>query len=359
MHAKFPPLAAACALVFAGAATAQSGVTVSGIADAAVRSVNNEGGGSTRSVVSGSNSTSRLVFRGTEDLGDGLSAGFWLEHGIALDTGNPAGGTAFFDRRSTVSLASRALGELRLGRDYVPTYIAWSRHDPFSHVGVAGSNNFGGNGPTGPIRAAFGTNANTTVRANNSLQLFLPGGLGGLEGAVMVAAGEGGTAANGASKLNGLRVGWSSGPYGVVVATARTTNDLTGSSNKFKDTVVGGNAGFGEVKLTLAWRKFEYTSAEQTNLLVGAVWSHGLGDLKFSYVKGNLRGRVGTTQIDANDATQVGLGYVYNLSRRSALYVSAARITNDGRGNFVIPGGPALTAGGTSTGYEAGVRHNF
>lgn len=359
MHSKLSPLAAACALAFAGTAAAQSGVTVSGIADAAARNVSNEGGGSMTSLVSGSNSTSRLVFRGTEDMGGGLSAGFWLEHGIALDTGNPAGGTLFYDRRSTVSLASKTLGEVRLGRDFVPTYVAWARHDPFSHVGVAGSNNFGGSGPTGPIRAAFGTNANTTVRASNSAQVLLPGGLGGVEGGVMVAAREGGTAANGASKLSGLRVGWSSGPYGVVVATAQTTNDLTGPSSKFKDTVVGGNAGFGPVKLTLAWRRFEYTTAEQTNLLFGAVWIHGQGELKLSYVKGNLQGRVGTTVIDANDAKQFGLGYVYHLSRRSAMYATAARIANDGRGNFVIPGGPTLTAGGTSTGYEAGVRHVF
>ncbi len=359
MHPARPTLAAACALLFAGAATAQSSVSISGIADAAARSVSNEGGGSIKSLVSGSNSTSRLVFRGTEDLGGGLSAGFWLEHGIALDTGNPTGGTLFYDRRSTVSLASKSIGELRLGRDYVPTYIAWSRHDPFSHVGVAGSNNFGGSGPTGPIRAAFGTNANTTVRANNSVQVFLPGGLGGVEGGVMVSAGEGGTAANGAAKLQGLRVGWTSGAFGVVVANSQTTTDLTGTSNKFKDTVVGGNAGFGPVKLTLAWRKFEYTTAEQTNLLFGAVWRHGLGDLTFSYVKGDLQGRVGTTVIDANDATQLGLGYVYSLSKRSALYATAARISNDGRGNFVIPGGPTLTAGGTSTGYEAGLRHSF
>ena len=74
--------------------------------------------------------------------------------------------------------------------------------------------------------------------------------------ALMVAAREGSTAANGASRLNGLRIGWSSGPYGVVVATAQTTNDLTGPSSKFKDTVVGGNAGFGPVKLTLAGRCF-------------------------------------------------------------------------------------------------------
>lgn len=356
---KFAFTATALALAFGSSAWAQSSVTISGIADAAARSVSNEGSGSVKSLVSGSNSTSRLVFRGTEDLGGGLSASFWLEHGIALDSGAASGGTQFYDRRSTVSLASATAGEVRLGRDYVPTYTVWVRHDPFSHVGVAGSNNFGGSGPTGPIRAAFGTNPNTTVRSNNSVQFLLPGGLGGVEGGVMVAAGEGGTTASGADKLIGARLGWNSPSYGVVVATSRTSNDLTGTSNKFQDSVVGGNATIGSLKLTLAWRQFKYTSAKQTNTLLGAVYSMGLHDLKASYLRGNLSGQVGATRIDANDATQLGLGYVYNLSKRSALYATYARIDNDGLANFVIPGGPTLVAGRKSTGYEAGLRHSF
>jgi predicted porin len=131
------PIAMALA---AGSAWSQ-GVTVSGIADAAARYVDNENRGSVKSLVSGSNSTSRIVFRGTEDLGDGLAAGFHLEHGFVLDTGTPASSTQFFDRRSTVSIISAKLGELRAGRDFVPSYVNWSRYDPFGYVGVAGSNN--------------------------------------------------------------------------------------------------------------------------------------------------------------------------------------------------------------------------
>ena len=116
---KTSPIAAALLALCAAPAFAQSSVTVTGIADAAVRSVSNEGRGSVKSLVSGSNATSRLVFRGIEDLGGGLSASFHLEHGIALDNGNPTGG--FWVRRSTVSLASKTLGELRLGRDFVPS----------------------------------------------------------------------------------------------------------------------------------------------------------------------------------------------------------------------------------------------
>lgn len=356
---KVRRVAALLALGFTTAAWAQSGVVLSGVADAAARSVSNQGSGSIKSLVSGSNATSRLVFRGIEDLGDGLSAGFWLETGIALDTGSSTSSTQFFDRRAVVSLARNSIGELRLGRDYVPTYTAWVRHDPFSHVGVAGSNNFAGSGPNGPIRAAFGTNANTTVRANNSIQVVLPSGLGGLEGTLMVAAGEGGSAANGFAKLNAARLGWASGKFGVVAAASESTNDITGRNNKFKDTVLGGNAGFGDFKLTAAWREFKFLNAKQTNMLVCATYVTGQSEIKASYVRGNLAGRVGSTNIDANDATQVGLGYVYNLSKRSALYTTVSRIDNDGTANFVIPGGPTLIAGRKSTGYEAGFRHSF
>ena len=117
-------------------AAAQSSVSISGIMDLAVRSVSNEGVGSMKSMVSGSNSTSRIIISGREDLGDGLSAGFHLEHGILADTGGTAVGNKFWDRRSTVSIASKTLGELRLGRDFVPSYTNWSRYDPFAYVGV-------------------------------------------------------------------------------------------------------------------------------------------------------------------------------------------------------------------------------
>lgn len=72
------------------------------------------------------------------------------------------------------------------------------------------------------------------------------------------------------------------------------------------------------------------------------------------------RGALGRPVIDANDARQFGLGYVHDLSRRTALYATAARISHDGAATFVIPGGPAGLGGGrSSTGFEAGVRHLF
>lgn len=347
----------ACALLAAGStwlasAQAQSSVTINGIADAAARSVSNSGRGSVKSLVSGSNSTSRIIVRGAEDLGGGLSASFHLEHGLALDTGLPTGG--FWDRRSTVSLASKAAGELRLGRDFVPTYAGWSRFDPFSYVGIAGSNNLISGSQQGPIRAGFGTGANTTVRSSNGIQFFLPAGLAGFEGGLMAAAGEGVL-----ERVLGGRIGWAGGP--AVVSLAHTTSkSSTPGLATFKDTALAGSYRIGSVRLSGGWREFKQASAKQTNLLLGVVVPVGVHEFKASYGRAEMDGRVGTLAIGANGATQVGLGYVRNLSKRSALYVHASHMDNEGSASFVIPGGPAgMPGGGTSKGYELGMRHTF
>jgi len=352
-------IAAVAAVAAATGAQAQSSVTVAGVADAAIRQVSNDGVGTDRSLASGGNATSRLIFRGTEDLGDGLSAAFWLEHGLALDTGTPAQATQFWDRRATVSLASKTLGEIRAGRDFVPSYSNWSRYDPFSYVGVGSSSNLVSASPIGPIRSAFGSNPNTTVRASNSVQWLMPGGWAGLEGGVMVAAGEGGLAANGQHKVVGARLGYAAAGYGVSAAHTRTTNDLT-AGEAFTDSAIGANADFGVVRVSAAWRRFRQIDAAQTNLLLGAWVPMGSGDWKLSWTRANLSGEVGGVSIDDNDASQIALGYVYNLSKRSALYGTLSRISNSGAATYAVPGGPKGLAGGDSSrGIEAGLRHSF
>jgi predicted porin len=343
----------------AAPAFAQGNVTLSGILDLAARSVSNEGVGSMRSLVSGSNATSRITISGREDLGGGLAAGFHLEHGLAADTGAAASSSKFWDRRTTVSLLAKDWGELRLGRDFVPSYSAWSRHDPFAYVGVARSANFVSASPTGPIRSAFGSNANTTVRSDNAVQWLLPAWLPGLEGGLMVAAGEGGAVASGQAKVIGLRLGWTTTGFGLTAATTSSENSQTGGA-KFKDTVVGAQAEWSPVKLAAAWRRFEQADATQTLTLLAASSTFGMHEFKGSWIRSDLGGTVGSTTIGGNDATQLGLGYVYTLSKRSALYASWARISNDGAARFVIPDGAAgLVAGGRSSGYEAGIRHRF
>ena len=340
-------------------ALAQSSVQISGILDLAVRQVSNEGPGSARSMVSGSNSTSRIALTGREDLGNGLSASFHLEHGLLADTGAPAAANKFWDRRSTVSLTSSSLGELRLGRDFVPSYTVWPRHDPFAYVGVARSANLVSATPVGPIRSAFGSNANTTVRADNALQWIAPAGLGGFEAGVLLAPSEGGAVANGLARIVSARVGYTTASWAVAAATTRSRNTQT-TAGDFKDDVIGGQVNLGAVRVFAAWRQFGYDQTRQRLTTLAASTTQGPHEFKASWVRADMAGRVGTASVDANDADQLGLGYVYNLSKRSALYASLAVISNDSQARFVIPDGPAgIVAGGRSRGMEAGIRHRF
>ena len=355
---KRTTLAFGAMLLAPGASWAQQ-VTLAGVADAAVRVVNNQGRGSVNSLTSGGNSTSKLIIRGNEDLGDGMFAGFYLEHGFLLDSGTPVSSTMFWDRRATVSIGSKAWGEFRAGRDYVPSYSNWTRYDPFTYVGAAGANNFISATPVGPLRAAFGSGANTTVRSSNAVQYILPGNLGGWEGGLLVAAGEGGTAANGQHKVMAGRLGYATSAFNLAAALTRTENNLTGS-NALNDLAIGGSYDLGFAKFSAAWRQFKLGDAKQVNYLIGAWVPMGQGTVKVSWNRVDLRGRIGATNVDANDAQQLGLGYVYDLSKRSALYGTFSRIMNDGGATYVIPGGTSgLAGGGNSTALEIGIRHNF
>lgn len=130
---------AAAALIASTSALAQSSVTLFGVVDATF-SYGRAGGAGAASKRQLGNSgllPSRVGVRGTEDLGGGVNASFWLEAGFSPDNGtglatnlnNQASGGALpglnggqgltFNRRSTVSLAAH-WGELRLGRDYTP-----------------------------------------------------------------------------------------------------------------------------------------------------------------------------------------------------------------------------------------------
>jgi len=131
-------------LVASAAAHAQSSsLSIAGTVDLYANRVT--GSETSRYLVeSGGNSTSKLIFRGSEDLGGGLTAGFWLEAGQSLDTGmgqasninnTPQGATPVagltWNRRSIITLAGN-WGEIHLGRDWSPTYDTFtSRFDPF------------------------------------------------------------------------------------------------------------------------------------------------------------------------------------------------------------------------------------
>ena len=101
-------IALAALATVATAAQAQSSVAVYGLLDAGVSSnfTANSSGQTLTAAANGILATSRLGFRGTEDLGGGLKANFNLESGLNPMTGAQSRSNSFFDRRAIVGAFS-------------------------------------------------------------------------------------------------------------------------------------------------------------------------------------------------------------------------------------------------------------
>ncbi len=359
-------LVALAVLAAAGAASAQSSVTLFGIVDATYAI----GKGSTANRTSLTNSgynSSRLGFRGVEDLGGGMKAGFWLEAGLTNDdgtgqptntnnqaTGGPLAGIGggqglTFARRSTVS-AGGSWGEIRLGRDYTPHFWTLTVYDPFGTNGV-------GTGQTMNSRAGGAT----SVRASNSITYLYGHGFNstyvggaGFHAAVQYYLGENASNAAGGTSKDGsgtsMRVGYGAGPFSVAFATG-TTKFAAGN---ITTTNFGGNYNLGVADLMAHYHtdKNKTTGAKQTGYLIGANVPMGAGMIRTSYSTSK------TSAAGGAKSNKIALGYVHNLSKRTALYGTFARVTNSGGATQSL-NGAATAANQNSTGYDFGVRHAF
>jgi predicted porin len=360
-------LIALAVLAAAGTASAQSSVTLFGVLDAAVQHVSNSGGAKGTRMVQGSNTRSNFGLRGTEDLGGGMAASFWVEADISVDdgtgsatntnnqsTGATGGATGIvFNARSTVSL-SGGWGELRLGRDYTPAFRSLSAFDPFGTRGLG----------TDQLLNSLGgmANSQTSVRASNSIGYFLPA-MGGVYGELKYWLGENsslsGTPA-GATKKDGtgggIRIGYASGPFNVAAAYNRTNY----AAGDFKQSNIGGSWDFGMAKLTAIIAKDKSGSLDGKGFLIGGLVPVGAGEIRLSFARYR-------TDLTAADPTvkKIALGYVHNLSKRTAAYATYARVRNSGGANASVLGSASTTAfgfpsiNGKSSGAEVGLRHSF
>ncbi|MEJ8822711.1 porin [Variovorax humicola] len=431
------------AVLSVSAASAQSSVTLFGVLDASISHY--KVGSATSSTISpttgqpvfsatserrqtvlgnGNSVSSRLGFRGTEDLGGGLAAGFWLEAPLSNDDGSIVR-PPNFTRRSTVSLIG-GFGEIRLGRDYVPSFYNDSIFDPFQTNGVG----------TNIINQTSGVNrSNRTVltadpnynRAPNSVGYFLPPVLGGVYGQAMYSFNE--NVQTDAPLPNGLpfntssqrgryvggRVGYAKGPFDVALAYGQSTLGNFGGTvtapfaaanfaNAYDANIKTANFGIGYdfdvVKITAELSQVKTSfgqpvftnpltgavtrlpvseSANSKGFLVGAQVPIGPHVIKFAYSRvatglpdSTTVVTVGAARVplatDTPDPTvsKIALGYVYNLSKRTALYATVAKIDNkngsaiagfNGNNNSATP----ITGSPNSHnfGYDLGLRHAF
>jgi len=399
-------LIALAVMTAAGAASAQSSVVLFGIVDTMFETLRADAPAGVRLKInrlhnSGYNS-SRLGFRGTEDLGGGMSASFWLEAGVNTDDGTGAAtnvnnqrspGAALagtqgltFNRRSTVSLAG-GWGELRLGRDYVPTFWNTTIFDPFGTNGGGAYTNFS-------QVLATGLGVTTATRASNSVGYFLPANLGGIYGQAMYAFGETRqpivpTAANffqtsDEGRYIGLRLGYASGPFDVAASWGRTRatanivqgfTALTGVGAAglglvdpidYTNWNIGGKWDFGIARVLAQYNQEKVSGGgdfKATSWLIGALVPVGAGEIRASYVRGK-------GDDDLIKGNQIALGYVHNLSKRTAVYTTFSRIDNKNTAGTLIAGGaPAFlnfglgltptAVGGNARAFDLGIRHSF
>lgn len=371
------------ALILAGAASAQSSVALFGVVDAGVARYSQGGLGKTMLDTSGLGPSS-LGFRGTEDLGGGLSAHFWLEAALLNDVGagsssgngNPStnGGLAF-GRRGTVSIAGR-FGEVRLGRDTPPSWWNHVVFDPFFTAGPgSGANITSGGGANG----FAGANPLSFSRISNTIQYqwgFAPNAQSaigrGVYAQLMHAFAENAGGAPARGQYSGGRIGYAGGPLNVALSYARSKGpayaaDAARGYSTFESFNLGGSYDIGAARL-MAHVGANDSSAPGTrhdHWGLAATINAGPGYIPLAYnaVRQNNATRDGASQIAA--------GYVYNLSRRTALYASASYIRNRNNGTYTFLGGngggqPGLqtafgagTPFGSGTGYGMGIRTSF
>ncbi|MDD2730042.1 porin [Malikia sp.] len=323
----------------AGAASAQSSVSLSGLVDLNLRHSSN-GDTTQNSVSTNGIGASQIRFQGSDQLSSTAQASFWLEQGINPDTGSAIDAAKPFNRRSTLSLSEQNLGELRLGRYFTAQYLGYGNFDPFGDTGIGASSN---------LTSALGSDVSTGFWSDNTIGYFLPENSLGLYGQIEIALKEG--AASG-KQYRGGTLGWTNNQLNVAATLGST--DITGGKYKNDTIAASYTLVFGTLYGHLNSQKNTANDQELQRYLIGASVPVGAGEVRASYASVNASG-AGT---DANDASQIALGYVHNLSKRTAVYGNYSHIDNKGAAAF---GNNSLVAvaGQNSNAVEFGIRHAF
>lgn len=316
-------LALAVLASFAGAASAQTNVTIYGVADVGLTlNRSDTSGGTTTGLDSGIQSGSRLGFKGTEDLGGGLSASFQIENGFNIDTGTAAQGGRLFGRQAWVGL-NGGFGSVKFGRQYAPIFLVVDSIDPF------------GAGMMGDLSNWFSIGG---VRMDNTINYSMSAG--GFSGELAVGLGEVAGSSSGNRQI-GLSVGYANGPVAAYLAHHDANTDATGTAN-LKGTIVGGTYNFGPAIAHLGFDSQKgndvasVTDVDARNWMVGVTVPVGAGAFLASYVRHD-------DKMAANaDSNQVAIGYTYSLSKRTNIHTSYRRVNTNG-----------------VSGFEAGIRHKF
>lgn len=338
-------LALAVLGAFAGAASAQSSVTLYGKVDLGV---GKKAGTTDKAVMDGSGS--RVGLRGVEDLGGGMKALFGFEHRFNPDTGKDAtndssNGSApgnasnvFWNGYSTVGLGG-AFGTVNLGRQYTAAFsLAQNAFDPFGGDTVGGLRGLSLTPSTRLTTDAAAAAATSAAKIRTADSIRYDGNFGGLKVAANVAE-------KGAAQKRPYSVAaqYAAGPMTVGVAYE---NPGDADDNL---TVAGVSYAFGPAKVSLAMSTGKDADAVKIRgYLIGSSFNIGpAGQVLVGYAQ--------VKEGTATPAKKASVGYRHNLSKRTQLYADYSRV------NEPAVSLNASTARNTSekNAYDFGVLHTF
>ena len=306
-------------LAAAGAAHAQSNVTIYGAVDIGyVKSTD-----TSLSMREGYNN--RLGFMGSEDLGGGLKATFQLEKRFNLTTGQSSY-RGEFDGAANVGLTG-SFGQVRFGRVNELSTETYRVIDPFQQYGVGSMMTTVLRGDDGsgrisnttrydsPVFNGLKFGASYTLKPNTNNWLF-----SAFEAAGDTAPSASDVAPNVGYALSGT---YTNGPLYLVA-----NYNVAANTNKSYNWNLGASYAFGPLKLSLGYEKttdklLSHGDLKGDKWLVGASYAIGNGVINASYNHRSFSNSLFfSSQNDADE--KFALGYTYNLSKRTAIYADAS-----------------------------------
>lgn len=350
-------LAASTAAHAQDAQPSTTNVTLYGIADAYVQFAS--GASNLTRAQSGGLSGSRFGIRVNEDLGGGLLGLAVLESGINLDDGTN-GQNAFWGRQSYVGVAS-PYGTLSLGRQYGSVYTLSSDFSEFSNVSTGASTAvIGGFGGYEPVRG--GTTYSATgnggpARVNNSVKYETPT-FSGFKAGALWGFGE---AAGGTNdqRVADVYARYSGYGFDAMVSFVDDKQGLTSQDVRTTSGAVGytygdwhGTAGLISVNDRSA------ADADGQGYWVGGDYRFGRQLVRAQYLQNKAK------NVHEGKTQAFGVGYQYDLSKRTNLYTALTRFKNDGasyanRWASAVPAGLTTVDDRNITEFTAGIRHSF
>jgi len=357
---------------------AQSNVTIYGKLDYGYVSRSDDDGAVGKrdrknEMASGVDGGSRLGFKGSEDLGNGLKAIFEVETGLIMDESSTSSGNSGLfstNRHSWIGLTGN-FGTVIGGRLDGVRYGVFNKYDAFAGGNIGNFTQVTAQVDRASNAIAYISPSFSGLTATLAYSTHIgnsnPLGLSPTEGGDALVKGDGN---DGDAELATVMLTYTNGPISInadwETVMFEETDKLTATGNVIDDVTVwtiAGSYDFGMVKLAALYDNLKadgrgslgtVSDVDSWFVSASAPLMGGKFVLKATY------GQTNDDELSNDKITKWGLGADYNLSKRSKIYAGYGKINNDDNAAAEINFAANSQGAGYGTeGFELGMQHNF